>query len=182
MAKKNKFSFTALIITSIFAAPIIGIYIIFLVFKFVILAILSCFPNKNKKFISNRNINDILINVDNLSGFEFEEFVATLLIQNGYRNVNKTKSSGDFGADIIAEKGNIRYAIQCKRFNSKIGPKPIGEVLRGKNRYNCNAGIVITNNYFTKQAIQEGKISDIELWDRNYLINLILNSKLYDNI
>lgn len=100
-----------------------------------------------------------------------------LLHKNGYKNVEVTKGSGDFGADVIAEKDNIRYAFQCKRFNSTVGPKSIGEVLRGMYRYNCNKGVVITNNYFTRQAIKEGEICEIELWDRDKLSYLIQNIK-----
>ena len=44
-------------------------------------------------------------------------------------------------------------------------------------KYNCEKGIVITNNFFTSQAIKESKICDIELWDRNKLSYLIQNIK-----
>lgn len=45
-------------------------------------------------------------------------------------------------------------------------------------KYNCQKGVVITNNYFTKQAIKEGEICDIELWDRDKLSFLIQNIKI----
>lgn len=41
------------------------------------------------------------------------------------------------------------------------------------NKYQCTKGIVVTNNYFTSQAIQEAKVSNIELWDRNKIISLL---------
>lgn len=132
---------------------------------------------KYDKFIIENNTLEILNQVDNFEGLKFEEFVAEILHKNGYSNVEVTKGSGDFGADVIAEKDNIRYAFQCKRFNSTIGPKPIGEVLRGMKKYNCEKGIVITNNYFTNQAIKEGTICDVELWDRDKLSYLIQNIK-----
>lgn len=121
---------------------------------------------------------EILNQIDYFEGIKFEEFVGELLYKNGYKNVEVTKGSGDFGADVIAEKDGNKYAFQCKRFNSTIGPKPIGEVLRGMHKYNCNKGVVITNNYFTKQAIREGEICDIELWDRDKLSILIENDKI----
>jgi len=122
-------------------------------------------------------LDEQLMKIDDLDGFQFEKYIGQLLKKIGFVNVIVTKGSGDFGADIIAEKDNIRYAFQCKRFNSPIGPKPIGEVLRGMKKYNCEKGIVITNNFFTNQAIQESKICDIELWDRNKLSYLIQNIK-----
>lgn len=45
------------------------------------------------------------------------------------------------------------------------------------HRYNCKKGVVITNNYFTRQAIKEGEICEIELWDRDKLSYLIQNIK-----
>lgn len=130
------------------------------------------------KDLLNTNIQEQLIRVDNLEGLQFEKYIGELLKKIGFRNVIVTKGSGDFGADIVAEKNNDKYAFQCKRFSSTIGPKPIGEVLRGMNKYKCNKGVVITNNYFTNQAIQEAKVSNIELWDRDKLSILIGN---YEN-
>ncbi len=123
-------------------------------------------------------LDEQLMEIDDLDGFQFEKYIGQLLKKIGFVNVIVTKGSGDFGADVIAEKDNIKYAFQCKRFNSVIGPKPIGEVLRGMKKYNCEKGIVITNNYFTKQAIEEGKVYNIELWDRDKLSNLIQNIKV----
>lgn len=124
----------------------------------------------------NTNIQEQLIKVDNLDGLDFEKYTGQLLKKIGFKNVVITKGSGDFGADIIAEKDGNKYAFQCKRFSSSIGPKPIGEVLRGMNKYKCNKGIIITNNYFTKQAIQEAKVSNVELWDRDKISCLIENN------
>lgn len=132
---------------------------------------------KRYKDLLNINVQEQLIEVDNLDGLQFEKYIGELLKKIGFKNVIVTKGSGDFGADIVAEKNNDKYAFQCKRFTSTIGPKPIGEVLRGMNKYKCNKGIVITNNYFTNQAIQEAKVSNIELWDRDKLASLIGNTK-----
>lgn len=123
-----------------------------------------------------------------MDGHEFEMFMAEVLKKNGYKNVHRTKGSGDYGADIVAELDGVKYAFQCKRFESKVGPKPIGEVLRGMNHYNCQKGVVITNNYYTKQAQNESIINNIELWDRNKIIGLckiektkVNEEKEYDN-
>ena len=131
------------------------------------------------KKLLKTDIYEQLTQIDNLDGWEFEKYIGELLKLTGFKNVIITKGSGDFGADIVAEKENDKYAFQCKRFSSNIGPKPIGEVLRGMNKYKCNKGVVITNNYFTKQAIQEAKVSNIELWDRDKLSMLIRNNKNY---
>lgn len=121
----------------------------------------------------NSNVKSQLNLIDCLEGIEFEKYIGKLLERNGYDNVVITKGTGDFGADIIAEKNGIRYAFQCKRFSNCVGPRAIGEVLRGMNRYKCTRGVVITNNFFTKQAIEEAEISNIELWNRNTLARLL---------
>lgn len=56
---------------------------------------------------------------DRMNGWEFEEYVAELLVRNGYHNVEVTKGSGDQGVDILAQKDDVSYAIQCKHYESK---------------------------------------------------------------
>lgn len=99
---------------------------------------------------------------------------------NDFKNIKVTRGSADYGADIIATLNNEKYAIQCKRYDNKVSSAPIGEVLRAMNKYNCSKGMVITNNFFTKQAIEEGKINKVLLCDRDDLIKLIKN-KFKDN-
>ena len=45
----------------------------------------------------------------------------------------------------------------------------IQEAFAGKNYYNCDKVMVITNNYFTSSAIELAKINNVVLWDRNIL-------------
>ena len=78
--------------------------------------------------------------IDRLNdGYEFEEYIANLLKSLGYTNVNVTPSSGDYGADVLAEKNGITYAIQCKWSslgNNNIGNKAVQEIFSGKVFYN----------------------------------------------
>ncbi|WP_253184810.1 restriction endonuclease [Listeria monocytogenes] len=52
-----------------------------------------------------------------MNGLQFEHFVGLLLAKLGYRS-KVTKSSGDFGADVVLE-GKDRIVIQCKRYRRK---------------------------------------------------------------
>lgn len=172
---KSTQKLAGMIIVCTIGLPIV---LIVLLIKGIIFLITHSISNNEIKMYDNilkTNLQEQLNNIDILNGIEFEKYIGQLLKKSGFTNVVVTKSSGDFGADIIAKKGNERYAFQCKRFSTPIGPKPIGEVLRGMNNYKCTKGVVVTNNYFTKQAIQEAIVSNIELWDRNKLINLINN-------
>lgn len=165
------------------------IWIIMTMFFYVIKCIIKCvfdiisiililFGVKNsnqKNYVFSSDVREELNKIDNMDGLEFEKYVCNLLRKNGFKKVQVTKSSGDYGADVIAEKENIRYAFQCKRFSDRVGAKSIGEVMRGMKKYNCSKGVVFTNNTYTKQAIEEAKICDIELWDRENLIILLDN-------
>lgn len=58
---------------------------------------------------------------DQMDGFEFEYYCADLLSANGFVNVEVTRSTGDYGVDILAEKEGITFAIQCKRYSKPVG-------------------------------------------------------------
>ena len=113
---------------------------------------------------------------DTMEGHEFEYFCANLLRKNGYENVDVTQGSGDQGIDIIAYREGIKYGIQCKCYSSDIGNKAIQEVFAGKTFYECHVGVVLTNRYFTKSAIELAQKNGIILWDRDKLISMIDNS------
>lgn len=112
-------------------------------------------------------------NFDLMDGYQFEEFCAQLLKNKGFDNVTLTQSSGDQGVDIIAYRDYVKYGFQCKCYSSTIGNKAVQEVFAGKSFYNCHVGVVITNNYFTKSAIELAQQNGIVLWDRDKLLKMI---------
>ena len=105
-----------------------------------------------------------------MDGFQFEEYIARILLKNGYDSADPTQKTGDFGADVIAVKGGVRYAVQCKLYNQPIGNKAIGEVLAGMKYYNCHVGVVATNNTFTKAAREIAERSNVLLWGRDEIL------------
>ena len=113
--------------------------------------------------------------IDNMSGIEFERFLGLFLKKIGYQVKQVGSPAGDYGADLIITKNNESIAIQAKRHNSIIGVDAVREVLGSIKMYNCTRGIVVTNNYFTKQAKLLAKTNNVELWDRNKLAKKILN-------
>ena len=123
---------------------------------------------KNTALPKRRNLN-----FDNMDGLEFENFCATLLKQNGFKNVSVTKASGDQGVDILAAKDGIKYGIQCKCYSSEVGNKAVQEAFSGKTFYNRHVGVVLTNNYFTSSAKELAEKSGIILWDRKQLLKMI---------
>lgn len=119
------------------------------------------------------NENNPITDFDSMTGSEFEEFCAYILSKNGFTNVEITKGSHDQGADIIAEKEDIKYAIQCKCYSSNIGNDAVQEAFAGKSFYNCHIAVVLTNQFFTSSAQILANKNGILLWDRNKLLKLI---------
>ena len=108
---------------------------------------------------------------DNMDGNDFEKYCADILREKDYKNVITTSGSGDFGVDILAEKDGVKYAVQCKRSASCVGNTAIQEIFSGREFYKCHVGIVMTNNYFTKSALETAQKTGIVLWDRDWLLN-----------
>ena len=125
-----------------------------------------------EKYIDAYN-SDTKYNLDDMKGQDFEKYCANLLIAYGFVNVRVTRGSGDQGVDVIGTYNNLKYAIQCKRYSHKLGNTPIQEVAAGKNYYNCQRALVITNNFFTDGAVELAKANNVELWDRDQLMQLI---------
>lgn len=111
--------------------------------------------------------------IDGMEGHEFEYFCAELLEEHGFCEVRVTKGSGDYGVDILAEKDGVSYAVQCKAYTSPVGVKAVQEAYAGRDYYDCMVGAVLTNQYFTKPAVEAAKKLKILLWDRGYLDEMI---------
>lgn len=157
---------------------------IFSIIFFAIMVILAVYGYRHPNaWHHNRNNiignNSSLRQADSLSGVEFEHWCADLLKYNGFTNIAVTKASGDQGADIIAFRNAVKYAIQCKRFKNKLGNKPVQEVFTAKAYYNCTSAAVMTTNYFTEGAIDAARRTGVELWDRSVLSRMIDEKRTY---
>lgn len=128
--------------------------------------------NEIRNKLSTPSTDDI-VNYDSMSGVDFEKFCADLLPYDGYSDIRTTPKSNDYGADIIAKKDGVSYAIQCKRYGNNIGVEAVQEAISGKIYYKCDKSAVLTNKYFTANAKDLASKSDVMLWDRNELEKLI---------
>ena len=78
---------------------------------------------------------------DGMTGEQFEHFCASLLRANGFRNVKVTQTSGDYGIDVLAQKGMDSYAIQCKCYSSPVGNHAVQEAFSGAAYCDDKSGI-----------------------------------------
>lgn len=116
--------------------------------------------------------------VDLMTGIEFEHFVAELLPDFGYRNVQVTKASGDEGADVIAVNQNgARVCIQCKHYSdNSVRFDAVQQIYTAKSLYACDIAMVVTNSYFTKQATETAQRLGVKLYDRDKLWSIMSTS------
>ena len=107
--------------------------------------------------------------LDQMEGHDFEYFCADLLEKRGFKDVEVTTGSRDYGVDILAQKEGITFAIQCKCYSTPVGVKAVQEAYAGRDYYDCMVGVVLANQQFTAPAIEAAKKLKILLWDRTYL-------------
>ena len=115
--------------------------------------------------------------LDALSGIEFEEFIYELFEYWGYKT-SLTRASGDNGIDVIAKSKQYSIGIQAKLYyNHNVNNKAIQEVFSGKNFYNLDIAIVITNWKLSNPAITLAKSLNVIIIDRPILTAILKNSR-----
>lgn len=65
-----------------------------------------------------------ILNVDEMPGREFEEYLRVLFRERGYQ-VQLTPATGDFGADLILSAKNKKIVVQAKRYKKNVGLKAV---------------------------------------------------------
>lgn len=112
--------------------------------------------------------------IDEMTGEEFEQYLGELFKRRGFK-VSYTATSGDYGADLILKDGDEIIALQAKRYSGNVGVKAVQEIIGAIKMYEATEAWVVTNSYFTKQAIKLAEINDVYLIDRDELIDIILD-------
>lgn len=134
------------------------------------------FFNKLKNMYLTCDIDDI----DEMTGIEFEQFLYFKFRKQGYK-VKTTPVSGDYGADLVVKKRREIMVIQAKRYQRDVGIAAVQEVIGSIAYYNASKGMVITNSFFTPNAINLARANDVILWNRKELIHyMIKNHKIND--
>ena len=161
-------------------------YTLYIIISFVILIfILYYSKNKEIKFIlSSIGIWFLFflfcvykicraVDFDDMDGFEFEDLTCDILVANGFEIAESTQNSGDFGVDVIAERDGVVYAIQCKRYHGPVGIDAVQQVYAGRDFYECNVAVVLTNSYFSRAAQRLADKIGVVLWDRDMFKELL---------
>lgn len=108
----------------------------------------------------------------NFDGYEFEEYTAKILRKHGYKNVEVTQKSNDYGADVVAEKDGVKYVLQCKYYTSSVGIEAVQQIYAAKDFYAAHVAVVVTNSVFTKAAKVLANELKVVLWDGEKMAEL----------
>jgi HJR/Mrr/RecB family endonuclease len=117
-----------------------------------------------KKYKTTKSENEFNpnINVDNLTGEEFEHYCADILRNSGW-TVRVTQASGDQGIDLIANHGNVKAVVQCKRFSGAVGNGAVQEISAGKQHEQADHAVVVSNSTYTRSAKQLANSNGVHL-------------------
>lgn len=113
-----------------------------------------------------------ILEIDKMSGYEFEAFLKYLFEKLQYDVIKVTSKSGDYGADLIIKDKTLgTIAVQAKRYNNNVSPRAVQEVCGALGYYNCDHGMVVTNSFLTSSAKTLANKNNIEVWERDKLID-----------
>ena len=109
-----------------------------------------------------------------LSGDDFEDLVADLLRNSGYKNVITVGGSGDRGVDIVcklSEGGSEkRVALQCKRWCANVGSTAIQRLHSYGIIENQDILMCITTSGFTSEGDSVSRHTGVRMVDSEKLL------------
>lgn len=152
----------------------ITIIVFFVVFALMAAIKASIYQYKKDK-LQEKYIKSGIGIVDKMTGEEFEEFLLAHFIKLGYKG-NTTSKTNDYGADLILKKDGEVIVVQAKRWTNKVGIEAVQQIIGAKGYYKATKCMVICNNYYTPNAINLAESSNVELWDRKKLLDVMSNA------
>jgi len=163
--------------------------------------IMTILKKKNPAVAARYNIKHAIIELGP-AGYPFEQFIAHLFSKQGYRTATNRIIRGycvEHEIDVVAQKKNKHYMIECK-FHNRLGAKSdvkvplylqarFNDVLRAWKKdkthmHEFHQAWVVTNTTFTSQAIVYAQCMNIILLGWKYpkargIIHLIDQFGLY---
>ncbi|PHS25518.1 MAG: hypothetical protein COA85_06915 [Robiginitomaculum sp.] len=125
-------------------------------------------------FANNYTIENIgTIEIKNKKdGLAYEKECEARLLSADY-NVTSTPRTGDFGADLVVEKDDLIFVIQCKNVSRSVGVKAVQEAVASRRHYNADYSVVTTEAPFTSAAIELASTNDVILSNLNRIVDII---------
>jgi restriction system protein len=111
-----------------------------------------------------------------MDGYTFEQYLRTAFTRLGY-SVTDTRFRGDYGGDLVVRKNGTKTVVQAKRWTKNVGVKAVQEAVAAKGYYDADAAMVVTNARYTTQAKTLAMKNNVQLWDRDDLVSILLRTK-----
>lgn len=110
------------------------------------------------------------VDLDRVSGYEFEGLLAELFEQMGYE-VEETPLSGDQGGDLVLTQLGTTVVVQAKAYDSgnNVGNEAVREAHTARSHYGADEAWVVTTSGFTSAARELAESTGVELVDREKL-------------
>ncbi|KIL46718.1 hypothetical protein KP77_28450 [Jeotgalibacillus alimentarius] len=114
-----------------------------------------------------------MLEVDEMSGRKFEEYLQVLLKSKGFYT-KLTPASGDYGADLVLATKTKKIIVQAKRYKKNVGIKAVQEIASAKSHYQADECWVVTNSHFTEAAKKLAASNHVRLIDREELMGWMM--------
>gem|GEM_PF-4499779 len=106
-------------------------------------------------------------NVLSISPYEFEELVAKILNNYGFRQTKVTTRSKDGGVDVIARSGATQIYVECKRYrDTAVTSEQVRKLLGAMTENDIQKGILVTTSRFTKDAREMNTNIKLLTWNQ----------------
>lgn len=113
--------------------------------------------------------------VDVMTGEAFEARLALLFADLG-EQVCHTGRRGDFGADLVTERGGVRTVVQAKRYEGAVGIEAVQQAIGARGYYDAARARVVTNSFLTPAALALARADDVEVVERDGLVTLLASN------
>ncbi|MCP3779114.1 restriction endonuclease [Paenibacillus sp. MZ03-122A] len=153
----------------------IGLIVLLVLFALIIRGLIRGRRNRILRDLDPRKIG--IQDIDRMEdGSEFELYLQRLLSALGYKDIYKTTSSRDFGADLVfTDREGVRVVIQAKRYGVQhpVGLGAVQEIYTSMRYYAADKSVVITSGRYTESCKTLAAVNGVKLLDRNDLIDMI---------
>jgi len=144
-----------------------------LVLLTVVLGAYSVVRIQRRKRLRIRTLGELLA----LTPAQFEQAIAGLLHDTGYRSVRRVGRAGDLAADIVCKDARGRsVVVQCKRYapGTKIGSPDVQTFIGMVTvHHRADYGIFATTSEFSAPAIALAKRHGVRLLDGSQLSRMV---------
>lgn len=132
-----------------------------------------------------RLIKDSLLErLNQMEGYEFEQFVGRLLDSLGFRDTQVVGRAGDEGIDVVTYLASpflsAKVVVQVKRHSANVGPRDIS-YLRDRWAHRADKLLFITTSDYTtgaREVAEDGREKEVDLVAGSQLVDVMLEHQL----